>query len=610
MNRAQAPPASDWPVRVAVLLVLLATFTVYAPVLRHGFVEWDDPYYVVENSHVQAGLTARGVAWAFTSREHSNWHPLTWVSHMLDVSLFGPEPWGHHLTNLLLHLANTWLLFLAFRRMTGAPWRSLMVAALFALHPMHVESVAWVAERKDVLSTMFWMLALWLYARHAERPGPGRYALVALAFGLGLMAKPMLVSLPLTLLILDGWPLQRVGDGGLRGWWPRLVEKLPLVAMSLAVSITAWVTQRSGGAITDTPIAIRLANSVLNYAGYLEKTFWPQGLSAFYPYRLHPPAAEVAMSAAVLVTLTAAVWWGRHRAYLPAGWLWYLVTLLPVIGIVRIGQQQMADRYSYVPLIGVFVMIAWGAGELAERARGFTGARRVAGVLAVLLVGALALAASRQVRTWESGVTLWERVLATGGSSTVSHNNLGVALQKAGRFDEAASQLREAIRLEPRHARAHSNLGNVQFAQGRYAEAIRTYDEALRLDPGHQETRRNMAKSHYNIGNAMWREGRVDSAVARYREAVRWTPEDAGLQRALGLALVQRERHEEAIGVLQESLRLDPDNAATHDALALALFHHGDFAGAWREVQACRARGGTPTASLVEALGQKMAEPR
>src|SRR5262245_31578630 len=286
MARSGARSPVDGRQLGALVVLLIVTFLVYAPVLRHGFVEWDDPSYVIENSHVRAGLGASGIAWAFRSTELANWHPLTWLSHMLDVSLFGLAPWGHHLTSLLLHLANTALLFAALRRLSGSPWRSLAVAALFALHPLHVESVAWIAERKDVLSTAFWFAALWAYARYAERPSAARYALVALAFGLGLMAKPMLVSLPLTLLVLDVWPLRRARTGKLAAVLPLVVEKLPLLAMSLASSIATWLAQKTYGAVTESPFTTRLASAVLGYWGYLEKTLWPAGLSAFYPYRM------------------------------------------------------------------------------------------------------------------------------------------------------------------------------------------------------------------------------------------------------------------------------------------------------------------------------------
>ena len=601
----------DWQLFGAVLLVVVVTFVVYAPVLRHGFVEWDDPAYVLENARVRAGLSASGIAWAFTTFALGNWNPLTWLSHMSDVSLFGLAPWGHHLTSLLLHLVNTLLLFAALRRMTSAPWQSLAVAALFALHPLHVESVAWVSERKDVLSSTFWMAALWAYARYAARPAPARYALVALAFGLGLMAKPMLVSLPLTLLILDGWPLRRARNDRFSAWWSLVVEKLPLVAMSLAASITAWIAQHSARAVTDSPLATRLAHTVVGYSGYLEKTLWPVGLSAFQPYRHDLPAAEVAAKAAVLVLVTAAAaWFGRRRPYLLAGWLWYLVTLAPVIGLVRIGQQEMADRYTYVPLVGVFVMLVWGVADLAAGMRRARGVRTVVQVAAVLVLAALSLGARQQVGTWKSGLSLWERVLAEGGNSTGSQNNLGVALEKAGRLEEAASHFEEAIRLEPRNSRAHSNLGHVRFEQGRFTEAVRSYAEAVSLDSANVEYQQNLAKSHYNVANAMWRDGHLDEAVGEYREAVRWRPDDAGLHRALGLALVKQGRHDEAIDMLRLALQLDPENAATHDALGIALFHRGDYDGAWREVQACRARGGTPTASLVEALGQRIPDRR
>ena len=610
---ARGPRARSLDSRLygALLLLILATVAVYAPVLHHGFVEWDDPYYVTENSHVRAGLSAGGIAWAFTAVTLANWHPLTWLSHMLDVSLFGLSPSGHHLTSLLLHLANTLLLFDVIRRMTGSPWRSLGVAALFALHPLHVESVAWISERKDVLSTFFWLAAIWAHARHVERPAPTRYALVALAFGLGLMAKPMLVSLPLTLLILDGWPLSRARDMRLSTWRPLVVEKLPLFAMSLASAVVAWLAQKSGGAMAGSPLSTRVANVILGYAGYLEKTVWPAGLSALYPYREHPPAAEVAAKAAVLVVVTAAVaWFGRRRAYLVAGWLWYLVTLMPVIGLVRIGQQGMADRYSYVPLVGVFVMLVWGAADLAARMRLARGARTVTGGAAVLAAAALALGARHQVGTWKDGTTLWERVIAVGGNSAVIQNNLGAALEKAGRLDEAASHFVEATRLDPRHSRARCNLGNVRFEQGRLAEAIQAYDEALRIDPDYGQARLNLAKAHYNLANSVWRGGHPDQAEREYREAIRARPDDAGFHRGLGLVLAQQRRYDEAADAFRVSIQLDPGNAAAHDGLAMAFFYRGEYPGAWREVQACRRLGGTPTPSLVEALTRRIPEPR
>jgi tetratricopeptide (TPR) repeat protein len=597
--------SSDRHVRVALLALLLVTFAAYAPVLRHGFVEWDDPFYVTENPHVRAGLTAGSIAWAFTSTQLANWHPLTWLSHMLDVRLFGLAPWGHHLTSLLLHLANTLLLFAALRRLTHQPWRSLAVAALFALHPVHVESVAWVAERKDVLSTAFWFAALWAYARHAERPAGSRLAFVALLFGLGLLAKPMLVTLPLTLLVVDYWPLGRA-TGGPKALGPLVVEKLPLFAMSLAAGATAWLAQRTFGAVTEVPLAARLATSVLGCFGYLEKTLWPVGLAAFYPYRAHPAVFEVAAKAAVLVTISIAIGWlARWRRYLPAGWLWYLVTLAPVAGLIRIGQQQMADRYTYVPLVGVFVMLVWGVADALAHARVPTRARTAAASVAVLLAATLAIATTLQVATWRDGVTLWEHALAVGGNSTVSQTNLGVALEKAGRYEDAASHLEEAVRLEPRNARAHANLGDVRFALGRYTEAAEAYGEALRLDPGSDVTRQSLAMTHYNSANREWRAGRLDVAVREYREGIRWRPDDAGFHRALGMALAQQGRHAEAVAALQRSLELDPANVFTHDVLAIALFESGDYEGAAREVEITRSRGGTPKPWLVAALAKR-----
>lgn len=592
---------------LTLLLLLLLTCVAFRPVLEAGFVEWDDLPYIVENAHVTQGLTPATIAWAFTSTELANWHPLTWVSHLLDVSLFGLAPWGHHLTSLLLHLLNTALLFVALRRLTGAPWPSLAVAALFALHPLHVESVASLGVRKDVLSTTFWFAALWAWARYVEKPSASRYGLVMLLFVLGLMAKPMLMTLPLTLLILDCWPLRRVGALGLTALRPLVMEKLPLFALSLASLVITWIAQRSyAGAMTETSLAARLSTAVLGYFGYLEKTFWPAGLSVFYPYRSDPPIAEVAIKAIVLVAITAAVVrLARHRPYMAAGWAWYLVTLVPVIGFARIGQQQVADRYTYVPLVGVFVVLAWRASEIVAFARRSRIAAQALLAAGALLAVGLAMATRRQVETWSDGVTLWQRALAVGGNSTVAQNNLGVALQKSGRLDEAAAHFAEAVRLEPRHERGHRNLGNVRFAQGRLPEAIEAYEEALRLDPQDEQAQQNLATSCYNLANSLWREGKLDEAIARYEEATTWKPRDAGFHRALGLALLQQKRLDEAIATLRRSLEIDPQNASTHDVLAMALYERGDLAGARREVDACRTLGGTPTARLVAALAKR-----
>ena len=600
--RPNVRPSHEWPLRAALLGLLLATLAAYARVLRHGFVEWDDPFYVTGNPHVRAGLTAGGIAWAFTSTQLANWHPLTWMSHMLDVSVYGLAPWGHHLTSLALHLANTLLLFAALRRLTRSAWPSLAVAALFALHPLHVESVAWVSERKDVLSTTCWFAALWAYAHFVERPGAGRYALVAACFVLGLLAKPMMVTLPLTLLLLDVWPLRRA-SGGLASLWPLVAEKLPLLALSLAASVTAWLAQRSFGAVTDTPLATRLATAALGTAGYLAKMVWPVRLAAFYPWRAHPPVAEVVVSTAALVAITTVAWLGRRRAYLPVGWLWYMVTLAPVSGLVRIGQQEMADRYTYVPLVGVFVMLAWGAADLAPHLS--SRARAVATTAALLLAAALALGTTRQVATWRDGVTLWEHALAVGGNSTVSQTNLGVALEKAARYDEAASHLTEAVRLEPRNARAHVDLADVEFARGRWAEAASGYARALELDPADAATRQSLAMTHYNLANREWHAGRLDAAASEYREGLRWRPDDAGLHRALGMVLAEQGRSAEAVASLERSLALDPANVFTHDALAIALFQSGDVAGAAREADSVRARGGTPKPWLVQQLERR-----
>ncbi len=588
---------------LALVALLLLTLLAYLPVFRNGFVEWDDPAYVTENSHVRGGLTPAGIVWAFRSLENANWHPLTWLSHMTDVSLYGLAPAGHHATSLLLHLLNTWLLYSALRSLTRTTWRSLAVAALFALHPLHVESVAWISERKDVLCTAFALLSIWAYARYAHRPAVQSYLWVALTLALGLMAKAMLVSLPLVLLLLDVWPLDRMRFSEPRLMWARIAEKLPLLALVLAASLVALLTQGRGGALTETTLAARVAQAMIGYTSYLQHTFWPVGLTAFYPYRPDPPLLEVGCRVLTLLLITAgAVWSARRRPYLIVGWLWYVVTLLPVIGIVRIGQQEMADRYTYIPLIGVFIMLVWGVGEWIDASGRAAMRPRIAAALTGLVLASCAAATTRQVTTWHDGVSLWTRAIAIGGTNAVSVNNLGAALERAGRLDEAARRYDEAIALAPGNVRAHANLGNVRFAQGRYAEAARAYEDALRLQSDMPTALANLATSYYNIANAAWRAGRLDDALAAYANALRVRPDDAGFLRAQALAQLQAGRLDAARGSASRAVALAPSDAAAHDAYGLVLYALGDRAGAKRELAACRALNGVPTPALAQAL--------
>ncbi len=456
----------------AVIALALAALVaaVYAPVRHFDFVQLDDPAYVTENPRVLRGLTLDGAAWALTTGHAANWHPVTWLSHMLDVELFGVAAGPHHLTNLLLHAANTLLLFGLLLRMTGALWRSAFVAALFGIHPLHVESVAWVAERKDVLSTLFWLLTTWAYVAYVRARAPRRtvaYVLALLLFAVGLMAKPMLVTLPFTLLLLDWWPLGRwdAATPPRSSLWPLVREKIPFFALAAASSVATFVVQQRGGAVSavgSEPSALRLQNALVSAVAYLRDMVWPAGLTMIYPFPSSIPAWHVAAACLVVGGVSFAAWrLARSHPFLAVGWLWYLGTLVPVLGLVRVGLQARADRYTYVPLIGVFIALAWGGAALAGRVRlrlpGRPALQSAAlAVLAAAVVLALALAARQQVGYWKDNVTLWTRatVLTLHMDEYEAHMSLGATLADQGRTDEALRHFAEAVRLRPDSAEA------------------------------------------------------------------------------------------------------------------------------------------------------------
>ncbi len=545
-----------------VLCLIAVNVLVYAPAWHYDFVVIDDPIYVSNNPQVAGGLSRAGVAWAFTTWHAGYWIPLIWLSHMLDVQLFGMDAGLHHVTNLLLHVASTILLFWLLFRMTGAAGRSAFVAALFAVHPLHVESVVWVTERKDVLSTLFWLLALWAYTGYAREPRWDRYLRVLLFAALGLMAKPMLVTLPFVLLLLDVWPLRRVtlearapGSGGLSVWIRLVREKVPIMALAAISSVLTYLAQRHVGAVSEAgalPFLMRLENALASFWAYLGKMLWPARLAAFYPY---PESFSAVWAACELVGLLAVsvlvIRAARRFPYLAVGWLWYVGTLVPVIGLVQVGMQGMADRFTYVPLIGIFIMIAWGVPDLP----GFGRFRRIAiPAVAVLVLGACAITARAQVRHWQNSTTLLAHAIEARDDNWWAHEALGEVLQDQGRQAEAFEHFTEAVRIKPGYVQALLKLGGALLSQGKIDQASGYLAAAVKFQPGNAE-----ARSDY--GDALTKQGKTGAAADQYRESLRLKPEVAEVHRALGRALVGEQNYAEALNQFAEALRIKPEFA-------------------------------------------------
>ena len=567
---------------IVCLVLAAATLALFWQVRDHDFIDLDDDLYVSANGYVRGGLSRESLLWAFTTFAGANWHPLTWLSHMADGEMFGLNAGRHHLTSALIHTPNSLLLFLVLLRMTRALWRSALVAALFALHPLHLESVAWIAERKDVLSTCFWMLTLASYLAYVKRPGYPLYLLTLVTFACGLMAKPMLVTLPCVLLLLDYWPLGRLELGqssaAPTGYHQRqatgagrrntaaalLVEKIPFFLLSAASSVITVLAQRRGGAIQSVELfslPSRIANALVSYVRYIGKMIWPEHLAIYYP---HPgdtlPLWQPAAAALVLATISVlALRAARRHPYLIVGWLWYLGTLVPVIGLVQIGGQAMADRYTYVPLVGLFLMIAWGGAELAAR-RSFL--RKPLAVLAVLIVTALGLRSWWQLQFWRDSITLFEHTLqATSGNSLI-HNNLGIALARQGRVEEAVAHYREALTIDPVNLNSHINLGVALVDLGRLEEAVDRYSQALELRPDHPGV-------HNNLGNALALLGKLDEAAAEFNQALKLRPDYYEAHNNLGVVLAQQGRLSEASSYFMEALRINPSYVQAQKNLKL-----------------------------------------
>jgi protein O-mannosyl-transferase len=573
---------------VICLTLALVTAALYWPMLHHPFINVDDEQYITSNSHVQAGLTWPGIIWAFKNTEAANWHPLTWISHMLDCQLFGLNPEGHHLTSLLFHVANTLLLFLWLNQMTGALWRSALVAALFAWHPLRVESVAWAAERKDVLSAFFWMLALIAYTRYARESrvqSPKSrvfYGLSLLAFACGLMSKPMVVTLPFVLLLLDFWPLERFSrftfhvsrsektsppiNREQTESAARLIgEKLPYFALALAGCVVTFLIQKSGGAVwssTVLPFHARVGNALLAWVRYLSKTFWPADLAIIYPYPRHWPVVAV-IGAALLLALWSGLflWRVRQNPYLPAGWFWFFGTLVPAIGLVQVGSQSMADRYTYLPSIGLFILIVWDLNDFLNcRPQG----RKMA-----MLVGSLALAGclvctAIQLNYWQNSIKLLRHAIEVTTDNYVACNFLGRALDDAGKSGESLPWYEASVRIESHYPQAQFNLGMAWLNRGWPEKACEPLAAAVRLAPDN-------AGARFYFGLALMDDGKLDDAVAQFNEALRLDPNLAGAQGKLALVYIKQGKTTEAIPHFAETVRLLPNDAEARFNLGLAL---------------------------------------
>jgi len=582
---------------ICVFLAII-TWIVFAQTRRHDFINYDDPRYVYENTKITSGISLSGVAWAVTHIHSENWHPLTTISHMLDCQLYGLKAGGHHFTNVLLHTIAVILLFLVLRGMTGALWQSAFVAAVFAIHPLHVESVAWVAERKDALSGVFFMLTLLAYARYVRAPSVGRYLSVALLFALGLMSKPMLVTLPFVLLLLDYWPLNRSQRSDVRrqqanpknttpekqsfSWL--IVEKIPLLALSaISSGVTLFAQKQAIGWIEELPLGWRLNNAAVSYVLYVWQMFWPVKLAVFYP---HPenrlPMWEIILALAGLIAVTAGVFALRKKhPYLITGWLWYLVMLMPVIGVIQVGWQGRADRYTYLPQIGLYILVTWAVADLSASWRR---QREILGAGAAIIIAVLSWRAWIQTSFWSNSETLWTHTLAVTSDNDVAQNNLGIILLAKGKLDEAISRFEAAVNLRPENGPAHDNLAKAFLQKGQVADAMVHYRKLLEIQPENVEAR-NI------LGTVLIQQGRVRQALEQWQETLVIQPENGNAKSNLAWVLATSPDGSlrdgaRAVELSEQALRLSGGkNPLIFRTLAAAYAESGRFGEAIETAQ-------------------------
>jgi Flp pilus assembly protein TadD len=554
------------------LLLALLTVAVFWPATGDDFINYDDNLYVTENIHVQSGLTWENIKWAFTNPVADNWHPLTVLSHMLVCQFFGLKPWAHHLTNVLIHAANAWLLFALLRRMTGATWRSLLVATLFAVHPLRIQSVVWVSERKDVLSVFFGLLTLIFYVRHVEQFKIQNskfkiyYGLALLFFVCGLMSKPMVITLPFVMLLLDYWPLKRIlnGESPITNFGKLLLEKIPFLLLAALVAIVTFYVQKHGGSLGVGgifPFDVRCENALISYCRQLGKLFWPTNLAIIYPHPGHWPLTEVLLAGCLLACVTTIfIWKRRQYPFLIVGWLWFCGTLLPVIGLVQTGLQAMADRHTYLPSVGIFLLVVWGVHEFIGRWRHRLVTLSLLGSAAVVFYAA---DTRNQLGYWQDSEKVFRHALAVTDDNYIAHGNLGETLAAKGQTLEAIHEFQEAVRLCPAYPEAHNNLGIAFGGLGRIPEAIREFRTAIEIKTNYEE-------AQYNLGVALGKMGEFDEAIIHYQAAIRLEPMNAEAQNNLGIAFASKGQLDEAVRHFQAAIRIKPDFLDAQKNLARA----------------------------------------